>query len=136
MIHCYLLPLTFFFLVFGTYPYKNYSSAFGTYACWAFHLSLWAYPQRNECVFWFLHPYQSLDYWIMRGAHSISEILRDLMAECSHMLPQGICKFLKTVSHLSDKRILNWWFSDLTYFQSFTFLIIRTSHDQYLKSQK
>ena len=47
-----------------------------------------------------------------------------------------ICKFLKTVSYLSDKWILNWWFSDLTYFQSFTVLIISAGHNQYLKSQK
>ena len=132
MIHCYLLPLPFFFLVFGTYPYKNYSSAIPKLTPAVLFILLAGLSPRGMRSFF--GSFLLINPWIIRGVHSINDILRDLTAKCSNMLPWGICKFLKTVPYLSDKWILNWWFSGLTYFPRFIVMTISAGHDQYLKS--
>ena len=124
MIQCYLLPLPFFFLVFGTYPYKNYSSAF-----WCLRLLCSSSSSLALAL-------EEWDRFLVPSSLSIlglSEVFIASMTFLEIWLPSVvIC--CPRASQAVPKWILNWWFSGLTYFQRFIVMTISADHDQYLKS--
>ena len=131
-----------FFLYLGLTPTRIISQILALMPAVLFILFAGLSPRGMRAFFGF---FLLINPWIITGVHSINDILKDLIAECSHMWVQGICKFPKTVSYFCKKWILNQWFSDLTCFQSLnihwkffrsSILIISAGHVQYLKFQK
>ena len=77
-------PYLSFFLYLGLIPTRIISQLLALTPAVLFILFAGLSP-RGMTVFF--GSFLLINLWIIRGVHSINDVLRDLIAECSHMLP-------------------------------------------------